>query len=98
MARRAAKELMTNDREMFKILSNISGNADLLRIAKKALKKVVEEQLTARQKQFIVLYYYKEMDMPTIAEMCKVNVSTVSRTLNRSRQKIYSYMKYYFND
>lgn len=100
MARRAAKDLLTNDREMFRILSDSSGesNAAVLKIAKRALRKIIEEQLTARQKQFIVLYYYKEMDMPSIAQMCNVNASTVSRTLNRARQKIFAYMKYYFDD
>ena len=60
------------------------------------MKKVVEEQLSTRQKQMIVLYYYKEMDMPEIAEMLGINVSTVSRTLNRAKQNLMKYLKYYF--
>ena len=66
--------------------SDSEGNSELRKIARKALKKVIEEQLSARQKQFIVLYYYKELDMPTIAKMCGVNPSTVSRTLHRAKQ------------
>jgi len=101
MARRVCTSFLNNDKEMFKLFSENSdseSNSELKKLARKALKKVIEEQLSARQKQFIVLYYYKEMDMPTIAEMCGVNASTVSRTLNRARQNIYKYLKYYFND
>jgi len=100
MARRIGSSILDNEREMFKLFNDNAdgeGNQAVRKIAKKALKKVVEEQLSARQKQFIVLYYYKEMNIPEIAEMCGVNVSTVCRTLNRARQNIYKYMKYYFN-
>lgn len=92
--------LLDNDREMFRLLTETAeteSNTELRKIAKRAMKKVIEEELTTRQKQFIVLYYYKQMDMPTIAKECGVNISTVSRTLNRARQNIFRYIKFYFN-
>ena len=75
---------------------NTNTNSEKLKIAKKALKKVVEEQLSTRQKQVIVLYYYKKLDMPEIARLLSVNVSTISRTLKRARQNIIKYLKFYF--
>lgn len=100
MARRVGSSVLSNDKEMFKhflSLKDENNNTEIRKIATKALKKVIEEQLSSRQKQFIVLYYYEEMDMPAIAKMCGVNPSTVSRTLNRARQNIYKYLKYYFD-
>lgn len=68
----------------------------LHKIAKRALREVVAEELSQRQKQFIVLYYYEKNTMAQVAELCGVNVSTVSRTLSRARRNIYSRIKYYF--
>lgn len=99
MARRVHWDFINGNKEMFKLFNEQSEsetNVEKLKLVKKALKKVVEEQLSARQKQMIVLYYYKEMDMPEIAEMLGINVSTVSRTLNRARQNLIKYLKYYF--
>lgn len=99
MARRIHWDFSQSNKEMFKLLNQFSEtqtNEDKLKLAKKALKKVVEEQLTTRQKQVIVLYYYEQVNMPTIAKMLGVNPSTVSRTLNRARQNIMKYLQYYF--
>ena len=99
MARRVHWDFSNSNREMFNLFNQISeseSNSDKLKTVRKALKKVVEQQLTTRQKQVIVLYYYKQIDMPAIAEMLGINVSTVSRTLNRARQNIMKYLQYYF--
>lgn len=97
MARRVNTNFLNSDKEMFSLLKQKEVlNDDSSRIIKKALKKIIEEQLSEKQKEYIVLYYFKELDMATIAEMCEVNISTVSRTINRARQNIFKYMKYYF--
>ncbi len=99
MARRIHWDFSTGNKEMFNLLNsseNTNTNSEKLKIAKKALKKVVEEQLSTRQKQVIVLYYYKKLDMPEIARLLSVNVSTISRTLKRARQNIIKYLKFYF--
>jgi RNA polymerase sigma factor (sigma-70 family) len=99
MAKRVITTFLNNDRDMFMLLNSRAeseGNSQLRRTAKKALKRVIEEQLSDRQKQYLVLYYFEDRDMPTIAKMFGVNVSTVSRTINRARQNIFKYMKYYF--
>ena len=84
------------DSELLK-MSRLKGEEDQLRkIAKKALQEVVAQDLTQRQKQFVVLYYYDNHTMDEIADLCGVNVSTVSRTLRRARNNIMDKIKYYF--
>lgn len=62
----------------------------------KMLKRIINDQLTTRQKHFIVLYYFKKLDMKTIAKHENVNKSTVSRSISRSKQIIFNYLQYYF--
>lgn len=100
MARRIRISLLDNDKQMFDLMSqneHSENNSGLRKIAIHALKKVIEEQLTTRQKQYIMLYYYEDVDMVQIAKQFGVNKSTVSRTINFAKQNIYKYMKYYFN-
>ena len=100
VARKTRISALDNDKEIFNLIKqneNLNSNSSLKKIAIRALKKVIEEQLTTRQKQFIVLYYYNNKNMVEIAKQFGVNKSTVSRTINRAKQKIYKYMKYYFN-
>jgi len=86
----------TIDRELFKLSKNNSGDDKMRKIAKRAMREVILNDLTQRQKQFVLLYYYEERNMPEIAEICGVNVSTVSRTLARARKNILERIKYYF--
>lgn len=62
------------------------------------MKSVIEENLTKKQKSYIMLYYVQNKSVTQIARMCGVNKSTVSRTLNRARTNIekavgYAYKK-----
>ncbi len=56
--------------------------------------KVVDEELTQRQKQMVQLYYIRQMNMPEIALELGVSPSCVSRTISRGRQRITKYLKY----
>ncbi len=69
-------------------------NAQQLKLVKKALAEVIKNDLTGRQKQMIVLYYYEGMRMREIAEQLQLDPSTVSRTLTRARRNILQYLKY----
>lgn len=84
------------DNQLFRLSSSKNEDDKLRKIAKRALREVVSEELTERQKQLIVLYYYENNTMAEIAEICEVNVSTVSRTLRRARKNILDKIKYYF--
>lgn len=69
-------------------------NDRTLRLLKKALAEVIKNDLTARQKQMIVLYYYEGLRMCEIASMLSLDASTVSRTLTRARANILKRLKY----
>lgn len=100
MAKRTRISILDDDKEMYALLQNtkdIKSEDRLHKISLMALRNVISTQLTARQKQYLVLYYYNNVDMPTIAKQYGVNKSTVSRTINRARHNIYRYIQYYFN-
>lgn len=63
---------------------------------KRILLKIIETELTERQKQIINLYYFKNMNMVSIADMLGISPASVSVTLKRARNTIIKYMKYYF--
>lgn len=77
--------------------SQFSGtNDENLKRAKKAMVDVIRNDLTKRQKQIVLMYYYEELNITEIAERLDVNISTVSRTLKRARKNIFDRIKYYF--
>jgi RNA polymerase sigma factor (sigma-70 family) len=55
---------------------------------------VVEEELTAHQREILIAYYFQEKNIPQIAEERGVNKSTVSRTLKRAETKLRRYLRY----
>ena len=56
----------------------------------KALYKLLENNLTKKQKCYIILYYKEKLTVKEIAEKFGVDKSTVSRTINRGRRRIVS--------
>lgn len=54
------------------------------------LKSVMDTNLTKKQKCYIILYYKENMKLSEIAEKFGVVPSTVSRTINRARKKLYN--------
>ncbi len=59
------------------------------------MKKVINEELSPRQKELCYMYFYKKLDMPQIASILNINKSTVSRTLARAVKNINDKVKYY---
>lgn len=82
------------------IAKNGSGSASDLRhkYMLAALRSLMEEGLTQKQKEYIRAYYIEGVDIPEIADRYGVNKSTVSRTIKRGRERIYSVLKYYQRD
>lgn len=76
-------------------LNETSDNCDKLETAKSILTKIIVEQLTNRQKQVAILYFFEQKNIPQIAKLLGVNKSTVSRTLARALKNINDRMKYY---
>lgn len=54
----------------------------------KALYKMLENNLTKKQKCYIILYYRDKLTVKEIAEKFGVDKSTVSRTIDRGRKRI----------
>ena len=63
------------------------------RMACFAAKNILEHEISARQRQVLVLYYQEKKTMPEIAAALGVNVSTVSRTHRRACTAVRSRLK-----
>ena len=89
-------EICADKKLMSAMGDNYDDHTNKVQLAKikKALADVVQNEISARQKELIVLYYYKRMNIPEIADLLGLNKSTVSRTLSRARRKILSRLKY----
>lgn len=60
----------------------------------KALRMAIEEDLTDVQRKYALLYYFDNMTEGQIAELYKVNQSTVCRTLRRARKRLYCSLRF----
>ena len=63
--------------------------------ASHAVAGIIDSELTPRQRQIIQLYYTQRLNTTQIAELLKINKSTVSRTLARAQNKVYRFLRYY---
>lgn len=72
-------------------------SGDYMRKLKRVLLNVINNELTARQKEIIMLYYFKDMDIVRIAELLGVTPQAVSAAMKRARLKIYRFMQYYIS-
>ncbi|MDQ5984187.1 MAG: hypothetical protein RUMPE_01226 [Eubacteriales bacterium SKADARSKE-1] len=75
------KVQMTNEKE-YKRLLNI-------------LSKVVAGELTDRQKECIIMKYYKNLSVTQIACELKIGKSTVSRHISKARNRLHKILYYY---
>lgn len=64
---------------------------------KKLLLNVIKNELTERQKEIIMLYYFKDMNIVEIAELKNISPQAVSALMARARMRIFRVMKYYIN-
>ncbi|MDE6502648.1 MAG: sigma-70 family RNA polymerase sigma factor [Ruminococcus sp.] len=83
------------DKSIRTILEN-DDDEDSVRKLKKLLLKVINNELTPRQKEIIMLYYFKEMDIVAISEQLAITPQAVSAVMSRARIRMYRIMKYYF--
>lgn len=58
----------------------------------KQLHFLIENCLTARQKQIIVLYYYQKQTLRQIADILGITESTVCRTKKRACKRLAHYL------
>lgn len=76
---------------------DLHGNSDHMQIACRALGDIIEKELTPKQREMVLFYFYEEKTMQEIAEILGINKSTVSRTLKRAKERIRKYMQFYFD-
>ena len=58
------------------------------------LRRVIEVELTPRQKQTLTAYYFQQQTIPEIARERGVNKSTVCRTLHRAEKRLRRSLRY----
>jgi len=95
--KRIASDFLYSDTGYLNFLASAEdgdSNEYKMRILKHALKKVIEEDLTSRQREFLVLYYYQDLTMEQIGQMRGVHKSTVSRLIKVAKLKIEKQLKY----
>ena len=68
------------------------GNAQRLR---RVLLKVINNELTPRQKEIIMLYYFKDMDIVSISRKLDVTPQAVSAVMSRARMRMFRILQYY---
>ena len=69
-------------------------NRDQMNRLKRNLTHALRQDVTQRQREYMMLYYGRGMSMEAIAKEMGVNKSTVSRTLKRGRQRLYRCLRY----
>lgn len=83
------------DKEIRMILCEESrDSSEYIRRLRRILLNVINNELTPRQKEIIMLYYFKDMDIVRIGELLKITPQAVSAAMKRARLRIYQYMKY----
>lgn len=58
------------------------------------LTRCIREDVSARQRVMLLLYYEKRMSQPEIAQALGVNKSTVCRTIKRGERRLHQCLRY----
>ena len=58
------------------------------------LKRVIEQELTEKQRETLIAYYFQNKTMKQIARERNVCCSTVCRTLHRAEARVRKCLKY----
>ena len=69
-------------------------NHEQINRLKRNLTHALRQDVTPRQREYMLLYYGQNMKMEDIARQYGVNKSTVSRTLKRGRARLYRCLRY----
>ncbi|MCQ2469915.1 MAG: sigma-70 family RNA polymerase sigma factor [Ruminococcus sp.] len=65
------------------------------RFLKKLLINVINNELTPRQKEVFMLFYFKKMDMVSIGKKLGITPQSVSSVMIRARLRMVRILKYY---
>lgn len=61
---------------------------------KRNLSAALRQDVTPKQRQYLLLYYGKGLNLDQISQMLGVNKSTVSRTMKRGRERLHRCLRY----
>ena len=64
---------------------------------KRMLVRVVQNELTPRQKEVIEMYYFRRMNISEISRFLEITPQAVSAVMSRARLRIFRILKYYVN-
>ncbi len=78
----------------YEALHEFIGFIDVGGNAAERVRRVVNEELTSRQRQMVEMYFVQQKSMPEIALELGVSPSSVSRTIMRGKGRIRKYLKY----
>lgn len=62
---------------------------------KKILLNVIKNELTPRQNEIIMLYYFKNLDSVQIGKRLGISQQAVSAAMSRAKMRIFRILKYY---
>lgn len=68
---------------------------DSARRLRRVLLNVINNELTPRQKEIIMLYYFKDADIVTIGRKLGISPQAVSAAMSRARLRMFRILKYY---
>lgn len=66
-----------------------------VRKLRRLLLNVINNELTPRQKQIIMLYYFRRIDIVRIGEQLGITPQAVSAAMSRARLRMYRILQYY---
>lgn len=73
---------------------NAETNGETINRLKQNLLKAVNEELTPKQRETLLMYYYENLSMAEIAEKQGVTLPTVSRSITRAKKRLERVLKY----
>lgn len=77
-----------------RMISEENTNAEELSRSKAALWRAIHEDVTQRQRQYLLLYYGEGLNMGEIGRRLGVDKSTVSRTIKRGEARLRRCLRY----
>lgn len=93
-----AKISQYENMDIFSVKNNrVSTNSREREQYKNFLVKAINNVLTPNQKEYLIQYYFFDMKMKDIAQEKNINISTVSKTIKRGKDKIKKIANLYFN-
>lgn len=81
-------------REGHRLWRHSEDNEVQLQRLQEKLLQAIDEILTPRQRQILLLFYFQNMTVSQIAEQLQIAKSTVSRSLTRSIEKLEKTLHY----